>query len=85
LGKKRSLKIYISLYALAYIAITALIIVSRNPKWLLGFISWPLAKSSVAIAKRYYDDIPRLIGANAKTVLTYQLTGLGLTAAALLF
>jgi len=84
LGKEKSLKVYALLYALAYISLFVAILFTRNPLLLLAMLSAPAAKRSVDVAKKYYNDIPRLIEANAKTIQVYQITGLTLTAAILL-
>jgi 1,4-dihydroxy-2-naphthoate octaprenyltransferase len=84
LGRKRGVRVYTLLYVLAYLSLAVLIIFTRNPLWLLACLGVPFARRSVAVARRYYDDIPRLVEANAKTVQVYQLTGLGLAAAAVL-
>lgn len=84
LGKKRALRVYALLFAAAYVSFLILAAIFRNPFWLLGLISIPIAVSAVKIASKYFDDIPKLIGANAKTVLIYQVTGLAMIVAALL-
>ena len=84
LGKKRGIKVYILLYVLAYLCLFILIYFAQNPLLLLVLLGAPAAKSSVSVAKKYYNDIPRLVEANAKTIQVYQITGLTLTAAILL-
>jgi len=84
LGKEKSLKVYVLLYGLAYLSLFFSVFFTRNPLLLLALLSAPVAKRSVDIAKKYYNDIPRLIEANAKTIQVYQITGLTLTAAILL-
>ncbi|SHF56303.1 1,4-dihydroxy-2-naphthoate prenyltransferase [Caldanaerobius fijiensis DSM 17918] len=76
IGKKKGVKVYIALYIASYISFILLSIVDKNPLWLLGFITLPLVIQSIHIAEKYYNDIPRLIKANAKTIQVYQITGL---------
>jgi hypothetical protein len=56
----------------------------RNPLWLLGLVSVPIAVESVRVAARSYNDIPRLVAANASTVKVYQLVGLAMLIAGLI-
>ena len=83
LGKEKGIKVYALLYVLAYLCLSISIFYTQNYLLLLALLSVPTAKRSVNIAKKYYDDIPRLIEANAKTIQVYQITGLTLTAAML--
>ncbi|KRQ86520.1 1,4-dihydroxy-2-naphthoate octaprenyltransferase [Caloramator mitchellensis] len=75
LGKKKAATIYAILFALSYLSFIAISIVLKNPFYLLAFLTLPISITAVKIAKRYYDDIPNLIAANAKTVQLYMLTG----------
>ncbi|WP_026486144.1 prenyltransferase [Caldanaerobius polysaccharolyticus] len=84
LGKKKGVKVYATLYIATYISLIVLSVVGKNPLWLLGFITLPLVIQSVNIANKFYDDIPRLIRANAKTVQVYQITGLAMVIISLL-
>ena len=84
LGKEKGIKVYIILFLLAYISLILVSIVYRNPFWLLGLISIPLAIKSVKIAQREYNNIPKLIKANANTLLIYQVTGLAMVIASFL-
>ncbi|MDD4569221.1 MAG: prenyltransferase [Tepidanaerobacteraceae bacterium] len=83
IGKEKGIKVYILLYVLAYSSLFILILFTRNPLWMLALLSLPAAKRSVIVAKKYYNDIPRLMEANAKTIQVYQITGLALTVATL--
>ncbi|MBZ4666289.1 prenyltransferase [Mahella sp.] len=78
MGKQKGLRVYKALFIASYIPIIALIFVTSNPVWLICFITVPLVYRALKVAGRYYDDIPRLMEANAKTVQIYQLTGLTL-------
>jgi len=84
LGKEKGIKVYISLYTLAYLSLLVAVIYTQNLFMLLALLSVPVAKQSVNVAKKYYNDIPRLVEANAKTIQVYQMTGLTLTVAILL-
>lgn len=83
LGKKNSVTVYALLYILAYTGVMALMIVTRKFSWAIALTSIPMAMSSVKVAQKYYDDIPRLVEANAKTILVYIWTGLALSLGAL--
>lgn len=76
LGKDRGLAVYKGLFAAAYLSFVALFAATRNPFWLLPFITLPLVMSAVDTAAAYSEDIPRLIQANANTIKTYQVTGI---------
>lgn len=76
LGLKKSNIVYALLFTANYIALILILVIFKNPVWLLPFISLPLAVQAVNIAKKYYNDIPTLINANKKTVQVYQLTGM---------
>lgn len=82
LGKKRGLKVYELLFALAYISFIPISILYRNPFWLLGWISMPLALRSITIAAKEFDNIPGLVKANAYTLVIYQVTGIFMAIAA---
>jgi 1,4-dihydroxy-2-naphthoate octaprenyltransferase len=82
LGKKRAVKVYALLFAVAYISFVILAVLYHNPVWLLGLISMPIAVKAVKTAGKYYDDIPRLVSANAGTVQVYAITGLCMAIAA---
>jgi len=84
LGKKNAVNVYALLFGLAYLFILILALISLNIFWLLPLISLPLAYRAIIVARRYYNDIPRLTEANAKTIQIYQLTGLTMIAGALL-
>lgn len=83
MGKKQGIKVYILLYLLAYLTLLPLVLYTRNIYWLLALLSIPAAKRSVIVAKKYYNDIPKLVEANIKTIQVYQITGLALAVAAL--
>jgi 1,4-dihydroxy-2-naphthoate octaprenyltransferase len=82
LGKKRAVKVYGLLFAVAYFGFVILAVLYRNPVWLLGLISLPIAIRAVKTAAKHFDDIPSLVSANAGTVKVYAITGLSMTIAA---
>ncbi|MCW3491589.1 prenyltransferase [Dethiobacter alkaliphilus] len=84
LGKTRGLKVYSGLFLLSYGSIILLLIWTRNPFWLLSFISLPFVLKAVKVAKQCYNDIPNLIGANIGTINVYQLTGFTMMVSAIL-
>jgi len=84
LGPEKGVFVYAALFGFAYLVLLPLIMISGNLLWLLPLTSIPLAVRAVKVAHRHFDDIPRLIEANAKTIQIYQLTGLTMIAAALL-
>lgn len=84
IGKAKGLTVYAWLYAGAYISIAAIAFASGNYFWLLGLLTIPIAVQSVLIASRNLNDLPQFLGANARTIMIYQLTGLAMIAAALL-
>lgn len=84
LGKERGLIVYALLFALAYASLILVAILYKNPFWLLGWVSIPLAIKSVKIARREFNNIPKLMQANANTVIIYQITGLAMIIAVFL-
>ncbi len=83
IGRPKGLKVYAWLYVGAYASLVLLAVLERNPVWLAGLLSLPLAVQSIRIAKRHLGDTARFIAANARTVQIYQLIGLAMVAAAL--
>ncbi len=84
LGKEKAVNVYALLFGMAYFSLLILSIFSLNLFWLLPLISMPLALRAVVVARKHFNDIPKLIEANAKTIQIYQLTGLTMVAAALI-
>lgn len=84
MGKEKGIVVYGLLFLLAYLSLIAISILYRNPFWLLGWLSIPLAIKSVRIAREEFNNIPKLVKANTNTVIIYQLTGLTLVIASLL-
>jgi 1,4-dihydroxy-2-naphthoate octaprenyltransferase len=83
MGKERGVRVYAALFAMAYAMFPVLALLYRNPVWLLGLVSIPVAVRSVKVAKREFNYTPRLIQANAGTVQVYQITGIIMVIAAL--
>ncbi len=84
LGREKGVIVFAALFALAYLVLLTLTLMSGNVFWLLPFISIPLAVKAIKVARKHFDNIPKLIEANAKTIQIYQLTGLTMMAAVLL-
>jgi len=84
LGRKKAVVIYSLLFVLSYLSLFLIFIVFRNPFWLLPFVSFPLVLEAVQTARKYYDNVPKLVLANLRTVQVYQLFGLMLFLAAIL-
>lgn len=83
LGKEKGVNVYALLFGLAYLFLIILAVFTKNIFWLLPYLGLPLAIKAVRIARQHFDNIPRLIEANAKTIQIYQLTGLTMACAAL--
>lgn len=84
LGRKKAIIIYVLLFGLSYLSLFFILILFKNPFWLLPFVSIPLVYEAVKTAIKHYDNIPELIIANLRTVQVYQLFGVTLCIAALL-
>jgi 1,4-dihydroxy-2-naphthoate octaprenyltransferase len=84
LGKARGLRVYSLLFALAYLSLALLFLLTKNPLWLLTFVSLPLAVRAVRTAASALNNISEFIGANVNTFYIYQLTGLFMLVSALL-
>lgn len=84
LGKAQGVKVFAALFAAAYLSLVVLFLASGNPFWLLPFLSMGLSRRAVGVARDYHDYLPRQVEANARTIQTYQLTGVAMVAAALL-
>lgn len=84
LGKARRLRVYSLLFALAYLSLALLFLLTKNPLWLLTFVSLPLAVRAVRTAASALNNISEFIGANVNTFYIYQLTGLFMLVSALL-
>jgi 1,4-dihydroxy-2-naphthoate octaprenyltransferase len=83
MGKGRSILVFALLFVLAYAAIAAIAIGTGRPALFLAFGSAPIALKAVLTAVKHKDDIPRLIPANAGTIVVYAATGLALGGALL--
>jgi 1,4-dihydroxy-2-naphthoate octaprenyltransferase len=84
LGKEKGILVYGLLFILAYASFILVAALYRNIIWLIGWISIPLAFRSVKIARKEFNNIPKLIKANAGTIGIYQITGLVMIIASLL-
>lgn len=84
LGPRRAVAGHALLFGAAYASLAAVAPAFGSAVWLLPLAGAPLAVRAVRVAAHHYDDIPRLVPANADTVLVYQLTGFALLVATLL-
>ena len=84
LGKKRSVPVFALLFALPYLLIAAIAITTGRTLLLISFVSMPIALKALLMAGKYKEEIPKLIPANAGTILVYVVTGVTLAAALLL-
>ncbi len=84
IGKEKSLYVHAALFALTYIYILFLAIGTHKMWMLISLLSIPVAISAVFIAFKHYNDIPKMVGANVKTILVYLLTGVLMAVALLL-
>lgn len=84
LGKTRGLRVYKLLFILSYLSLSVLFFFTRNPFWLVSFISLPLVLKAVDTASKYGEDIPKFILANANTIKTYQITGVAMILAGIM-
>jgi len=84
LGREKAILIYVLLFGLSYLSLFLIFIVFKNPFWLLPFVSLPLVLEAIKTARKYYDNVSKLVLANLRTVQVYQLFGLSLFIAALL-
>jgi 1,4-dihydroxy-2-naphthoate octaprenyltransferase len=83
MGKEKGIRVFAWLFALAYAVFPLISVTYRNPVWLLGLLSIPVAVRSVRTAAKEFDCIQRLIPANAGTVQIYQITGFVMVIASL--
>lgn len=84
LGKKEAVKVYALLYIISYLSTIVIFMFLGSFFWLLPFVSLPLAVQAVKIARNNYNNLPRMLMANMKTVQVYQLFGVTLILAAIL-
>lgn len=83
MGKEKGTRVFALLFMLAYAAFPLIAVIYRNPVWLLGLLSIPVALRSVKTARKEFGCIPKLIPANAGTVQVYQITGIVMVIASL--
>lgn len=84
LGKEKSVWVFAALYILTYLSIILLAVATRKPLWLISLFTLPIAVQSFNIAKKHYNDIPNMIGANVKTIIVYVLAGILFSTTAIL-
>ena len=83
LGKEKGIYVYIALYALAYVFMVLIAIVTKNPFWLLGLLTAPTAYKATKVLQENHHDSQKLMPANGMTLKIYLLTGILLSIAAL--
>ncbi len=83
LGKRRGLKVYKTLFILAFLSFIVMSIYFGNPLWLLPLVCIRLAYRAYIIAKENHDRIPEMLDANATTIKIYQIMGALMVIAAL--
>jgi len=77
LGKKRAVKLYQAGVFFVYVYIAAMVALSVFPVYvLITFITLPLAVKSSKIAGKHYNNIGKLLPANAGTIKTHLALGL---------
>lgn len=81
-GKKKAASIYVILLSLIYVATLGLILKGFLPKFsCIVFVTLPLAFNAWRTARRFYNDVERLLPANAMTIALTILYGLLLSVA----
>jgi len=82
LGKRKAVYGYIGIMAGAYVSIAVAVVAGLMvPLALLGLLALPAAAKAVVVARKNYDDSAALTPANALTIVSHLVTGIGLTAA----
>jgi 1,4-dihydroxy-2-naphthoate octaprenyltransferase len=80
-GLKRSMGIFVALMVAGYVWLAALPLLGLAPLYtLLALLSLPLGARAIAILRKSYEHFPQHIGANAGTLLTVLVSGIGLVA-----
>lgn len=82
IGKVAGIRVYALLYLFSYASLVGLAWAERNPYWLLGLITLPIAYRSVRTAAGNLSNLPAFIKANSATIMSYQLTGVAMFIAA---
>lgn len=77
LGKEKAVKGYVAIIAATYISIFLVALLKITPlSTLIGLVTIPKAKNTIAVLKKYYGNTPKLIPANAATIQIHFFTGL---------
>ncbi|MFQ6136609.1 MAG: 1,4-dihydroxy-2-naphthoate octaprenyltransferase [Candidatus Hydrothermarchaeales archaeon] len=77
LGREKAVKGYVAIIAATYVSISLATLLKITPlSTLMGLVTIPKAKNAIAILKKYYDNTPKLIPANAATIQIHFFTGL---------
>lgn len=76
LGRRRAAQGYIVALMIVYLWIVGAVLLSIAPLWaLIALLTLPVAVKAMRAARRYYEDIPNLVPANAGTILIHLLVG----------
>lgn len=82
LGLEASMKIYVAMMVAGYAWLVGAVALGLLPPLaLLGLLSLPLGAKAIGVLRKSYDKFPAHIGANAATLLSVLVTGIGLLAA----
>ncbi len=81
-GRKASMKVYTGMMVAGYVWLVAAVALGQLP-WLalLGLASLPLGFKGIMILRKSYDKFPEHIGANAATLQSVLVSGVGLVVA----
>lgn len=85
LGKEKSAYIHGFIYLAAYLSFIPIAIMYKSPVMLLPLLSVPLAYQGYKNAVSNHNDVPRLILSNMRMVQVYQLTGIMMIAAYIIY
>jgi len=81
LGKARAVRYLPVLFALVYASVVAGAALRIMPPWtLIALVTLPVSYNIVQVAARSYNDTPRYIPAQARTIAVHSITGILLTA-----
>ncbi len=77
LGKEKAVKGYVAIIVATYVSIVLATLLKVTPlSTLMGLVTIPKAKNTIAVLKKYYDNAPKLIPASAATIQIHFFTGL---------
>lgn len=80
LGRRTAARGYIVVLMIVYLWIVGAVVLGVTPAWALSvLLSFPIAIKAIGVVRRYYENIPNLISANAGTILIHLLVGVFLS------